>query len=44
MKEIDTGKFEPDHYPGAESRIITLCSYIDKTNVLIKYSPAELDP
>lgn len=40
----NTGKFEPDHAHGAATRTIVLASYIDKTNILIKYEPANLEP
>lgn len=39
-----TGKYEPDHNEGAASRCITLASYKDKSNLLIKYAPADLIP
>jgi hypothetical protein len=40
----NTGKYEPDKNEFAETRTITLASFIDKTNILIKYRPAELIP
>lgn len=43
MRTQDSGKFEPDRKFGEETRTITLASYIDKTNVLIKYRPADLE-
>lgn len=40
----DTGKYEPDHTPAATTRCMVLASFIDKTNILIKYAPADLIP
>jgi len=39
----DTGKYEPDHLYAGETRTMVLASFVDKTNILIKYAPAELD-
>ena len=41
-RDVNSGKYEPDHSPAAESRVITLASYFDASNCLIKYSPADL--
>jgi hypothetical protein len=38
----NTGKYEPDHVPEASTRTMVLAHWIDKTNILIKYNPAEL--
>jgi hypothetical protein len=40
----DTGKYEPDHFPTATTRTMVLASWVDKTNILVKYTPAELLP
>lgn len=42
LRIANTGKYEPDHNPGATTRTIVLASFIDKTNILIKYTPTEL--
>lgn len=39
----NTGKYEPDRNIGAVTRTIVLASFIDKTNILIKYTPADLE-
>lgn len=36
------GKYEPDHNPEAESRVMLLAGYHDGTNILIKYNQTEL--
>lgn len=38
----DTGMYEPDHFPNAETRYMILAHIADNTNVLIKYRPSEL--
>lgn len=38
----NTGKFEPDHLEGEETRTMVLASFVDATNILIKYHPDEL--
>lgn len=43
IKRTDTGKFEPDHNVGAETRTMVLAHWLDKTNLLIQYKPAELE-
>lgn len=43
LRIVDTGKFEPDHNYAGETRTMVLASWVDKTNILIKYVPAELD-
>lgn len=40
---IDEGKFEPDDRAGDPERTIVLAHWLDKTNMLIKYKPADLD-
>ena len=40
----NSGKFEPDHNIGAASRTMVLAHWFDKTNILIKYTPADLPP
>jgi len=40
--EVNYGLFEPDNFPGAESRHMVLAQPIDHTNILIKYEPMEL--
>ena len=42
-KGVDVGKYEPDLNPEAASRTIVIASYIGKSNLLVRYSPAELD-
>jgi hypothetical protein len=44
LRIVDTGKYEPDHNAFAETRTIVLASWVDKTNILIQYTPAELVP
>ena len=38
----DTGKYEPDHLYNGVTRTMVLASWLDKTNILIKYTPADL--
>jgi hypothetical protein len=40
----NSGKYEPDHNEGADTRTIVLASWVDKTNILIQYAPEELIP
>jgi hypothetical protein len=40
---LDTGKYEPDHNEGAASRTIILAHWQDKTNLMIKYNPSDLE-
>ena len=40
----NTGKYEPDATALAETRTILLASFVDATNILIRYKPAELIP
>ena len=42
-RKVDTGKYEPDHFPTAASRCMVLAHWFDKTNILIKYTPADLE-
>jgi len=42
-RRTDPGKYEPDHFPEAETRCMVLAHYAGKTNVLIQYKPAELE-
>ena len=42
-KGVDVGKYEPDLNPEAASRTIVIASYIGRCNLLVRYSPAELD-
>jgi hypothetical protein len=42
-RTTDAGKYEPDHTPVAASRCMLLAHWFDKTNVLIKYTPADLE-
>jgi len=42
IRSQNTGKYEPDHKPEAATRCIVLAHWIDKTNLLVKYSPEEL--
>jgi hypothetical protein len=35
----DTGMYEPDHFPEAETRCMVLAHIIDHTNIIIKYNP-----
>lgn len=41
-RTVNTGKFEPDRNDTAASRTMVLAHWIDKTNILIKYTPADL--
>lgn len=41
-RTVNTGKFEPDHNEMAASRTMVLAHFFDKTNILIKYTPADL--
>jgi hypothetical protein len=43
-RNVYSGKYEPDHNEGAETRTITLASYKDGSNLLVKYAPEELIP
>jgi hypothetical protein len=43
LRIVNTGKYEPDHNQFAGTRWMILASYLDKTNLLIKYNPAELE-
>ena len=40
----DSGKYEPDRNEGATSRTIVIAHWFGKSNLLIKYNPAELIP
>jgi len=40
---VDQGKYEPDGQPAAETRTMVLASYIGRSNLLIKYRPADLE-
>jgi len=40
----NTGKYEPDHKMPTEIRTMVLASWVDKTNILIKYDPTALIP
>lgn len=42
LRIVDTGKYEPDHNLFAATRTMVLASYIDETNILIKYTPEDL--
>jgi hypothetical protein len=42
LRIVDTGKYEPDHDYTAVTRCMVLASFVDKTNILVKYTPAEL--
>jgi len=42
-RTVNTGKYEPDRNDEAASRTMVLASFVDKTNILIKYTPAELE-
>jgi hypothetical protein len=42
IRNTNSGKFEPDHNIGAESRCMLLAHYAGASNVMIKYKPAEL--
>lgn len=41
-REVNTGKFEPDHNLLAAQRCMVLASFLDKTNCLVLYKPADL--
>ena len=40
----DSGKYEPDNTPADPTRTMILADWKDHTNILIKYTPAELPP
>jgi hypothetical protein len=42
LRGQNLGKYEPDHNPYASTRSMVLASFVDKTNVIIQYKPAEL--
>jgi hypothetical protein len=42
--QVVPGKYEPDHFAGGLVRCMTLAHWYDHTNILIKYTPAELIP
>lgn len=37
----NTGKYEPEYVEGADEQCIILASYVDKTNILVKYKKSE---
>ena len=39
----EAGKYEPDHNQTALSRTVVLASWVDHTNVLVRYTPADLE-
>lgn len=39
IRNINSGKFEPDHTPAAESRCMVLAHYANKTNIIVQYNP-----
>jgi len=43
LRYQNTGKFEPDRRLGEETRSMILASYLDKTNILVQYRPADLE-
>lgn len=38
----NSGKYEPDHTETAATRCMTLAHWVDKTNIIFQYTPAEL--
>jgi len=44
LRRTDAGKFEPDHNETAETRCMVLAHWLDKTNIIVQYKPAELPP
>jgi hypothetical protein len=42
LRNVNAGKYEPDHNESAETRCMTLAHWQDKTNVIIQYAPLEL--
>ena len=42
-RAVDAGKYEPDLNPEAASRTMVIASYIGRSNLLIRYNPAELE-
>lgn len=40
---LDPGKYEPDNKEGETTRCMTLAHWIDSTNILIQYRPADLE-
>lgn len=43
-RTTNRGKFEPDKTPDAEIRCMVLAHFSDRSNLLIKYRPADLSP
>lgn len=43
-RPVNTGKFEPDHNVGAETRCMVLAHFSGKSNIIIQYEPANLVP
>lgn len=39
---VDAGKYEPDHRLGEPLRSMVQASWLDKTNIIIQYAPADL--
>jgi len=44
IHRIDTGKYEPDLDEESPTRCMVLAHWIDHTNILVQYHPAELPP
>lgn len=42
-RQLDAGKYEPDHFEAAETRCMVLAHWKDHTNVIVQYRPAELE-
>jgi hypothetical protein len=42
-KNLDSGKYEPDHTPEADSRCMVLAHWIDHTNIIVQYEPGSLE-
>jgi len=42
-RRTSAGKYEPDRKEFEETRTMVLAHWFDKTNILVKYTPAELE-
>jgi hypothetical protein len=39
IRNTNTGKYEPDHTPEAESRCMVLAHYSGRSNIIVQYNP-----
>lgn len=42
-RQSNAGKYEPDHNVGAETRCMVLAHFSGATNILVQYSPDDLE-